>query len=166
MRTCRICLQEKSLEEFPKNKNCKSGYEGVCKACAYAKQVLWKQQNQQQYKAAKNNWYLKNKQTVFEKAAAYAKANPEWKADHCAKRRRRNRDATPKWDMEFTEFAAQEARSLCKLRYKATNIKWHVDHIIPLHGKTVCGLHVWNNLAVVPAIYNIKKGNRYNETIG
>lgn len=40
-------------------------------------------------------------------------------------------------------------------------ILYHVDHVIPLQGKTVSGLHVHYNLAVIPAIDNIKKGNRF-----
>ena len=61
---------------------------------------------------------------------------------------------------EFTNLVVKEAHELRKLRNEITGIEWHVDHIEPLKGKDVCGLHIWSNLQVIPKLLNLKKGAR------
>ena len=54
-----------------------------------------------------------------------------------------------------------EAHDLAKQRELETGIKWEVDHIIPLAGRKVSGLHVASNIQVIPMTLNRKKSNRY-----
>jgi hypothetical protein len=65
------------------------------------------------------------------------------------------------WDDELTQLVVEEAHRLRKLRNQITGFEWHVDHIIPLNGKIVSGLHVWNNLQVIPKILNLTKNNKF-----
>jgi hypothetical protein len=65
-------------------------------------------------------------------------------------RNRRVRKATPLWaDLDAIE----------KI-YKQRKLGEHVDHIIPLKGKNVSGLHVAENLRIIPASENLKKRNK------
>lgn len=77
---------------------------------------------------------------------------------HMALRRAAKLQATPGW-------ANKEAiKSIYKQREeisKSTGIVHHVDHIIPLRGKYVSGLHVENNLQIIPAKENLSKNNKH-----
>lgn len=74
----------------------------------------------------------------------------------------RAKQARVLWNKELTDFIYKEAHALRELRNKLTSFEWHVDHIIPLKGKNVCGLHVYNNFAVIPKVENLRKGNYYS----
>lgn len=67
---------------------------------------------------------------------------------------------------EFDDLVFREAADLVVLRKQATGLKWQIDHMLPLRAKGVSGLHVGNNIAVIPASLNIAKSNRmlYTET--
>lgn len=75
--------------------------------------------------------------------------------------RRATRAKLARFPDELTQFIYSECHELRKLRNKITGFEWHVDHIIPLKGKEVCGLHIWSNFQVVPKVVNLKKGNRH-----
>ena len=105
-------------------------------------------------------WGKKNK----DKRKKYVKENRERHPDkHCAtqaKRRARKLMATPKWlnEQHFNEINKfyKKAQELTK----STGIIHHVDHIIPLKGENVCGLHVPWNLQILTMKENISKSNK------
>ena len=76
---------------------------------------------------------------------------------HNTARRIAEEQATPPWANQ------DKIRKICEATaalQAATGIKYHVDHIVPLRGKTVCGLHCEANLQALPALDNIVKGHR------
>lgn len=73
------------------------------------------------------------------------------------KRRAGELNATPPWaDRAAIDAVYAEA---CRLRSLGLDV--HVDHIIPLQGKTVSGFHVANNLQILSARENMEKGNKF-----
>lgn len=79
----------------------------------------------------------------------------------CAKETARKeavRQRTPAWaDLGKVEKVYEEARMMTLLMGES----WHVDHVIPLQGKLVSGLHVHTNLQLLPALVNQQKKNKY-----
>lgn len=75
-----------------------------------------------------------------------------------------NRRAKTKLINELDAFVFEEAVSLAVKRSELTGFPWSVDHIIPLHHKAICGLHVASNFQVVPSLWNSWKGNRNTDT--
>lgn len=80
-----------------------------------------------------------------------------------AKRRVAKLKRTPNWLTDKDLWLIDEVYSLAALRTKLTGAKWHVDHIVPLQGKTVSGLHVPQNLQVILARDNIAKHNLFGD---
>ena len=68
--------------------------------------------------------------------------------------------ATPIWvDKE----KIKDVYRKCRWMTRQTGHKHHVDHYYPLQGKTVSGLHVHNNLNIIPADTNARKNNHHPE---
>ena len=123
-------------------------------------------------KAAGRRYYEKNKQAVKARANArpkdevtqYKRAhkgrNPEYYKALTSARKRRHRNATPKW------VTKEEKLAIRKLYLKAieltqiTGVRYVVDHDYPLHGETICGLHVLSNLKIMTQEENLKKSNK------
>jgi len=143
---------------------------------AREKTAKWRAENPERNTASKKAYVEANKDKVTAKQRAWATENIEnLRAYHRARyqkmpelyvaayhrRRARKLLATPKWDQELTDLVTVEAARLVRLRKRSTGIAWHVDHIVPLRGKFVSGLHLWNNLRVIPAVVNLEKANAF-----
>ena len=153
-----------------------AAYRATRKAEAAERSAAWRAADPARSKASHKLSYERHRERTLEKQARWASENKDkirsyHKRRYAEKyeiyiaaanaRRARRLQATAAWELELTELATTEAAHLIRIRRKATGIRWHADHIVPLRGKVVSGLHVWNNLAVIPAIINLKKGNRH-----
>jgi hypothetical protein len=67
----------------------------------------------------------------------------------------------PIWLTKENELQIKAMYTLASSLNKSTGVQWHVDHIIPLQGKNVSGLHVPWNLQILPASINRSKGNKF-----
>lgn len=110
--------------------------------------------------------YEKNRDAAILAASERQKSNPEqacaaskkWRVNNRpadaamrARRRSQQRSATPGW---------AKPEKIAAIYILAADLGMEVDHVIPLRGVNVCGLHVETNLQLLTRADNIKKGNR------
>jgi len=96
-------------------------------------------------------------ESIRRAAQMWAKRNPGKKNAETAKRRAMEKLAMPHW---VDRKAMRAVYVECKRQCAETGQRLEVDHIVPLQGKNVCGLHVPWNLQIIPSTDNRKKANR------
>jgi len=132
----------------------------------YRKQ--WYYKNKNNAKKTMQKYYIKNKETIKEKQKEYILKNPhiiksikkKWRDSnkertrfYCFMRRKRVKQATPKWCNK------EEMLSIVK---EAQKVNLEIDHIIPLNHPLVCGLHVPANIQLLTRKENRSKKNKFD----
>lgn len=114
---------------------------------AAASVTRWRVENPDRVRASKRADYVRNKSVYIARAVKYAADKDQ---------------RYPMWDRELTDFVTSEAGDLCKRMESLTGNKYEIDHDVPLRGDLVSGLHVWNNLRVLPRAVNRRKSNSFD----
>lgn len=122
-----------------------------------AKNRRYYAENADAVNAQKRGYWHENRDRMSVAHSDWVAENREVVRESNASRKRLIRQATPKWvDRRAIRAVYAEARRL----ELETGLPHHVDHVIPIQGKTVCGLHVPWNLRPLHAPLNIGKKNK------
>lgn len=177
---CKNCKLDKHEDEFyPSRQPCKACNAEACRKWREANRernaqnaANWRKNNPDKVKESARNsarrnsakiidrvkiWVSKNPEKRRKNATNWLRSNPGKANANTALYRSRKKSAVPKW---ANHCAINEMYVLARQISELMGEPWHVDHIVPLRGKTVCGLHVETNLQPLPGTLNMRKNNR------
>ena len=140
---CRTCTARDKAAYRSKNKS------KILEASATYRKSAKVPEMQRQYRTA-------NKERITFLLRSWAQRNKAKVAAYTAHRSAATIRATPRWADEHSISSAYEVAAVLS----RSGVQFEVDHIVPLRGKSVCGLHTQDNLQVIPARQNRAKGNR------
>lgn len=142
------------------------------------RQKRWRDENLEAAKEGERQRYLRNRDSRLESTRRWRQANVEYRREyerlyrlenpekimrHVYIRRLNRMQASPDW---ADHLLIRSIYKRAQEKTKTTGIAHHVDHIYPLQGGNVCGLHVPGNLRIVTAEENLSKGNKFPELEG
>jgi hypothetical protein len=171
------------LKMYFTGKPCKYGHidkrlvvNGTCYACVKLRVANWQAknpekvtENQKRWQAKnpglasqrRRDWYANNTDHAAKVSTKYRQANLSLINYLSSKARADKLQRTPKWLTQAHKKHIKSHYELAKNCAKELGGEWHVDHVVPLRGDNVSGLHVPWNLQVLPKIDNLKKGNSH-----
>ena len=147
----------------------KKVYDKLYNAIYYAKnaEILkvraakWKSENKNHVDTVNQIYRDNNKETTAASRKKWSMNNQEKIIANIVMRRTAKMRRTPSWLTVEQRKQIEDIYREAKMREVETGIKHHVDHVIPLQGKTVSGLHVPENLRVITATENHRKFNKF-----
>lgn len=136
-----------AAERFQKNKE-----------AVYQRKKSWLERTAEIRKAKRTIYRAIKKEHIREWRKRHLQERMDYYIAKTAMRRAQKLKATPSWcDQQAIRIVYAEAHRVTK----ETGLPHDVDHIVPLQGKNVCGLHVHYNLRIIPAAENRSKHNRW-----
>jgi hypothetical protein len=175
---CKSCMRLNAKAYAARNKDrvaaTAKGYREANKEKIDARVKAWHQSNAERRREHRRKWrdanlekaraiekasYEKNRDARLEAKREYAANNRPRYVHYTQKRKVAQGRATPSWANTEAIVAIYEE---CARVTVETGVEHHVDHIYPLQGKTVCGLHVESNLQILSGKENREKYNKFD----
>jgi hypothetical protein len=143
---------------------------------AYERVKAWRLENPEKHAEHHKRYAQKYPEKMVEKTIKWKLKNPEKAAKFSRTTRLKNKDRVvankaiyrarktqrmPVWLTSFDKLKMRCIYSIAQMLTRENNEAWHVDHIIPLNGELVSGLHVPSNLQILRAKENHLKNNRF-----
>ena len=119
------------------------------------------QRNAETRRAQALEYYYANHDLAKKRQLNRQKLRPEIASASAANRRAIKLQRTPAWLTDFDKLKIRCLHSVAAMLTRENQEPWHVDHIIPLQGNLVSGLHVPSNMRVLRGKENISKHNRF-----
>lgn len=166
VKTCRLCGEEKTLDQYGANSRTRDKLKHECRPCLSEIARLRKKERYNldsgfREKCVQVNVRSQQKPSGKARRSAWYYTHKERYRNWSMSRKDQVRKATPSW------LTPDQKKEISKFHWLARDLevitgeKYQVDHIVPLQGKEVCGLHVPWNLQVLPSDLNLSKGNRF-----
>lgn len=130
---------------------------GNCSECQKERTANWAKNNPDKHLSYRQS--DKRRKSTNESSKRHYAKNKVYYIVKDAKRRAQKLLATTIWGQEGVEGFYRKAKELEEMN---PGIKYHVDHIVPLAGENVCGLHNEFNLQILTETENKRKGNAWN----
>lgn len=158
-RGCVACLSEKKAAWSAANPEKVNSQKRAWRDANLEKARALNLANQKKHRAKaneRNRRYAEaNREKIAARNALWEQANPHKVLAKAAKRRAAKRNQMPVW-ADSQQIESVYARA-AELRSSGADV--HVDHVIPLQGRMVSGLHVPDNLQIIEALENRVKSN-------
>lgn len=175
---CTRCLEDNGLDGFQSYTSRKGELlrRAHCKSCHSAITIKWRLDNPEKALILKNKkwvvkktphklelkrlWYCKNKAKMAACLRARYLKNPEPFIRKSLER------ANKLKELQTPAYVDQKSiniiyREMSRRNKECGSVEYHVDHIIPLNGERVSGLHIETNLRIIKAKDNTKKSNSF-----
>jgi hypothetical protein len=164
----RADAQAKGLPRYYTGIACKHGHlaerytaNKTCCECANAIANKTKSKDRAKYRATTATWQRENPQRTAQYQRNQNAKRPGKRNLWTMNYRTAKATRMPKWLNAGELFEMESVYTYCSALRKI-GLDYHVDHVVPLRGKSISGLHVPWNLQVLPGRENMSKGNTFN----